>query len=276
LDRWIVTRLSELVKSVTNGLENYQIDIATRPISIFIDDLSTWYLQCSRERFKAEGEEQKMALGTLRYILYTLACIMAPSMPFYSEYLFQIVKEKDDLESVHLASWPIQKTIDEDLLFSMEYVRNITSQALERRENKKIKVKQPLLLLKVQTHLPGSFPDADLLEEIVKERVNVKEIQWSADVPFLVELDTTITPELKREGEIRELVRAVQDERKKSGLTPGQQVMLAAAGDEEFMALIHDATVQLQKVANITSITEQSNSGTQLSIVGTGTISIVI
>jgi isoleucyl-tRNA synthetase len=89
-----------------DGFENYQLDVATRPIAGFIDDLSVWYLRRSRERFKEEGPDKALALATLRYVL---ACALArdgADMPFFAEYLFQAVREGEDEESVHLAMWP--------------------------------------------------------------------------------------------------------------------------------------------------------------------------
>jgi isoleucyl-tRNA synthetase len=119
LDRWVLARLDQLVSMVTKEFEKYRLDAATRPIGDFIDDLSTWYLRRSRDRFSAKGgsasggkdkelllKDKRDALATLRYVLHTLSRVMAPSMPFFAEHLFQAVRESEDEESVHLAAWP--------------------------------------------------------------------------------------------------------------------------------------------------------------------------
>ncbi|HRH24241.1 MAG TPA: isoleucine--tRNA ligase, partial [Candidatus Paceibacterota bacterium] len=82
IDRWILTRLAALVTEVTEGYEKYELHSATRPLALFIDDLSTWYVRRSRDRFKEEGSDKTAALGTLRYVLRTLAHLMAPVTPF--------------------------------------------------------------------------------------------------------------------------------------------------------------------------------------------------
>ncbi|MEX2341215.1 MAG: class I tRNA ligase family protein, partial [Candidatus Paceibacterota bacterium] len=107
LDRWIIARLNELITESTYGFENYELDKATRPITDFIDDLSVWYLRRSRDRLKGEDEaDKKLSLITLRFVLQQLSLLMAPSMPFYADYLWGRVKADNDVESVHLAAWP--------------------------------------------------------------------------------------------------------------------------------------------------------------------------
>ncbi len=254
LDRWILARLNELVRESTEGYEKYQLDTATRPIAGFIDDLSVWYLRRSRERFKEGGADAKAALATLRHILYTLSTVMAPAMPFFAEHLYQAVKEGNDPESVHLMEWPTQGLIDDGLLFAMEEARSIASQALERRSHEDIKVRQPLSTLRVNHHLPGSVSDASLLEEIIKDEVNVKKIEWSADIPFTVELDTTLTRELHEEGFVRDLVRAIQDKRKDAGLVPNDTIKLEFGVDKPTQELIQKNLKDLKHVTRAVSV----------------------
>ena len=106
LDQWMLARLAMLLKESNEGYEQYRLDAATRPLALFVDDLSTWYLRRSRDRFKEEGNDKKEALATLRYVLHKLSIIMAPAMPFIAEEIFQVVREPHDAESIHLAAWP--------------------------------------------------------------------------------------------------------------------------------------------------------------------------
>ena len=143
LDRWILSRLNELNKEVTAGMEKYELDKATRPFADFIDDLSTWYLRRSRDRFKGDDEDDKVAaLSTTRLVLIELSKLLAPFMPFIAEEIY--VKLDGGKESVHLESWPSQGKIDIDLLGNMKVVREIASLGLEARSKAKINVRQPL------------------------------------------------------------------------------------------------------------------------------------
>ncbi len=144
LDRWIVSRLAELVQQTTEGFEKYELDVATRPLAAFIDDLSTWYLRRSRDRFKSDTQDKKDALATLRFTLYIVSHVMAPVMPFFADELFGRIKEEGDAESVHLSSWPEAGSVDIDLISGMSFVRSLSTIALKQREEANLKVRQPL------------------------------------------------------------------------------------------------------------------------------------
>lgn len=221
LDRWILARLHDLTNCVTDGFKNYELDKATRPITDFIDDLSVWYLRRSRDRLKGDDvKDKERALATLRFVLRELALVMAPSMPFYAEYLYGRVKEKKDPESVHLAAWPKVKKIDQEVIEKMALVRVVVTLGLEQRSKANIKVRQPLRSLKIK----NVFSDDYI--ELIKDEVNVKEVIMDANTVERGELDLTITPELKMEGDAREFIRAVQDMRKNAGLEPSDRISL--------------------------------------------------
>lgn len=220
LDRWIIARLGQLIAEATDGYERYALDEAVRPLNAFVDDLSTWYLRRSRERFKNEDVVDKQnALATLRYVLHTLARVMAPSVPFMAEYVFQAVREEEDEESVHLAPWPdaSQAHFDVDILSVMEQARRVVSYALEARDKAGIKVRQPLAKLTVENAMEFS---AEILS-LIADEVNVKEI-----IAGIADLDTVVTPVLREEGLMRELVRYVQDKRKEMNLVPSDTIRL--------------------------------------------------
>ena len=231
LDAWIISRLNELIASTTSGYENYRVDLANRPLADFVEDFSVWYLRRSRERFK-EGNEQdkKDALATLRYVLYSVAKVIAPAMPFFAEYLFQAVKEKGEAESVHLISWPKteKKKIKGAILEQMAEARFIVSLALSERIIKGIKVKQPLALLKVKNQKSKIKEKPEFLE-LIKDEVNVKEVVFDDKISGEVELDTEITEELAEEGILREIIREVQSQRKDQNLVPQDKISIEMA-----------------------------------------------
>lgn len=221
LDRWMISRLNETVRDITEGYEGYELDRATRPLEGLIDDVSVWYLRRSRERLKGEDEADKKAtLATLRHVLKTTALLMAPVMPFYAEYLFQKVREENDAESVHLKAWPKGGTVDPVVIGEMSIVREFVTLALEARQKSNIKVRQPLPTLYANIELAPEYAS------IVSEEVNVKAVIPDTSMTERVRLDTTITPELKIEGEVRELMRAIQDARKEIGLVPQDRITL--------------------------------------------------
>ncbi|MGH7238503.1 MAG: class I tRNA ligase family protein, partial [Candidatus Saccharimonadales bacterium] len=224
LDAWILARLAELEAASAQGYEQYQMDAATRPITDFIDDFSAWYVRRSRERFKEKGDDKRSALATLRFVLLQFSKIAAPAMPFLAEYLFQAVRQKDDEESVHLCLWPRmnKKTIDRTLLKKMSQARAMVTTALAARTALGIRVRQPLAMLRVKSS-ELTMADAELLA-LIKDEVNVKEIVFDDTIKKDIELDEAITPELREEGTVRDVVRLVQDFRKERGLKPDDRI----------------------------------------------------
>ena len=250
LDRWILARLNELIRESTDGYEEHQLDRATRPIAGFIDDLSVWYLRRSRERFKEETPDKKAALATLRHVLHTLARVIAPAMPFFAEHLFQAVKDERDEESVHLAEWP---QVQEGGFFSrlfgkkgsvlgeMTEARVIVSKALEARDAAKIKVRQPLQKLTVESY--------QLREEflaLIRDEVNVKQIVSGGKFA----LDTNITDELREEGIIRDAIRAVQEARKAAKMRPGEHGSVSIQVSQEYRKIVERHLESIQKQTN--------------------------
>ncbi|MBD3282470.1 MAG: isoleucine--tRNA ligase [Candidatus Portnoybacteria bacterium] len=227
LDQWIISKIESLNKEITKAYNQYDLNQATRPIAPFINDLSTWYLRRSRQRLKGENKEEKeQATQTLKYILLKLSKLMAPVMPFTAEHIYKEIGEK---ESVHLESWPEnkQKLIDKELEEKMQTVRDVCSTALQERTEAGIKVRQPLNKL--------SIPKYNLekeLAELIKEEVNVKEVVQDKNIKQGVQLDTKISPELKEEGEVREIIRRIQAKRKKQGLTPKDKIKIFFAEEE--------------------------------------------
>ncbi|MEK7156254.1 MAG: isoleucine--tRNA ligase [Patescibacteria group bacterium] len=253
LDRWIIARIDEFVIETTQGYENYQLDSATRPLPKFIDDLSVWYLRRSRDRFKEEGKDKNDALATLRYVLHRLALVMAPSMPFFAEHLFQSVREGEDEESVHLAMWPEVSVRtgflarlfggankDKQLLDAMQTARAIVTKALEARDAAKIKVRQPLASLSIPRG--SKLPDEYL--SIVADEVNVKKVERTGDG---IALDTNITQELQEEGLVRDTIREIQAFRKSQNMKPGESATHRLKVSPESRMVLEKHLAELQK-----------------------------
>lgn len=235
LDRWILSRLEQLKQEVSNLMDKYELDKAVRPLADFVDDLSTWYIRRSRDRFKSyeakPRKDCKEAILTTRFVLLEFSKIMAPFMPFIAEAIYKEVNDQKSIVngqlSVHLENWPKpnKKLIDKKLLDLMAEIRRIASLALEARAKAGIKVRQPLQKLKVKREKGKVKFNQDLLK-ILADEVNVKEVVFDNKIKDEIELDTKITPELKAEGQLRELTRIIQDLRKEAGYLPKDKICL--------------------------------------------------
>jgi len=257
LDNWLLVRLNKLITETTTAFERYELDKATRPVAEFVDDLSTWYLRRSRDRFKADDIKDKTsAIETTRFVLEQLAKLIAPTMPFYADELYQKVKACDGEESVHLADWPEVSKLDksfDNLLVEMQEVRDIVSVTLEVRSRSNIKVRQPLAKLKVKSDkIKTDFADQYL--RLIKDEVNVKEVVFDNTLTESVVLDTVLNDELKEEGKFRELLRAVQELRKTEKLNPGDQAKLLVQTDDFGQKLIQKFSEEIKKIANLKSV----------------------
>ena len=252
LDRWIISRLNQLIADSTTGYKNYELDKATRPIADFIEDVSVWYLRRSRERLKGEDEADKaLAIGTLRHLLRTLALVMAPAMPFYAEFLYRAVKEESEPESVHLAAWPEGGEVEGHLIADMAEVRKVITYALEARTKLGIKVRQPLQKLEIF----WQSPSVTIMDELIIDEVNVKEVAHHIhDSATIVKLDSNITLELKAEGEVREFMRAVQERRKQDGLEPQDRISLVVQATSEGQLVLETFKDMLVKTVGATEL----------------------
>jgi isoleucyl-tRNA synthetase len=267
LDQWILARLNQVLAEVTKASDKYELDKATRPAADFVDDLSTWYLRRSRDRFKGSDESDKIkAIETLRYVLEETSKIIAPVMPFYAEELYQKVKPLSSSESVHLCSWSavsILSAVELTLISSMGEIRKIVSSGLEARAKANLKVRQPLAKLKCKyQNVKLSEKELENYKELIKDEVNVKEVIF-ADITG-VELDTDITSELKEEGIMRDLVRAIQDFRKQENLNPNDLLNIKIQTNEVGQALITKFNQEIKKITMLRQISFETVSNGQL------------
>jgi len=227
LDKWIISRMNRSLKLVSNFIEEYNAAEATQIIENFIiNDLSTWYVRRIRDRVgpTAEDRESKnSAYSTLWEILTTYSKVLAPFIPFISDEIYTNLTGET---SVHLADWPKfdESLVNESLEKEMVLVREIVEIALAQRKAKAVKVRQPLSELKVRNL---KLRLSEELIGLIKDEINVKNvIQETGKGELDIELNFEISDQLKKEGEAREIVRRIQEERKKLGTRLDEKVDL--------------------------------------------------
>ncbi|OGH83023.1 MAG: hypothetical protein A3G08_04600, partial [Candidatus Magasanikbacteria bacterium RIFCSPLOWO2_12_FULL_47_9b] len=278
LDQWILARLNELVREVTMHMDAYDTVRAGRPIKEFIDDLSTWYVRRSRDRFKSDNEEERAAaFATLRQVLLTLSKVMAPFTPFLAEKMYQIVgRQTSDVRrqtqlSVHLETWPeaTPALFDEDVLQKMKLVRKIVEMGLSSRKEAGMKVRQPLSIFAI------TVPGLQHYHDIIADELNVKEVIIENDVTGLpgkwvgretpevsVALNVDITPELEKEGLVREIVRAINMLRKEQKLTIHDTAIVRYQTDDDLLhQVFQDYADAIQKQVVASGIIESDVGG---------------
>lgn len=241
LDIWVASRTEELVEKVTSHLDKYEVLEAGRFITEYIDDLSTWYLRRSRDRFKSDDKaDREDAIMTLGNCLMTLIKVMAPFAPFISDELYGRMKGKK--ESVHLDDWPEDfMKVDKKVVDQMEQVRKACELAHALRSQAGVKVRQILSEVKINQDWPKE------LLELIQDELNVKKVtsdkSLAASAPWIVgehaelkvALNPILTDELKQEGLVREIVRAINNLRKTNGLTIHDRVALVCSTSDALL-----------------------------------------
>ena len=201
MDKWLLSKLNTLIKTVDTNLENYRIPESARALQEFVDDMSNWYVRRSRERFWAKGMPQDKinAYMTLYTALVTVAKVAAPMIPFMTEDIYQnLVRsiDKEAPESIHLCDFPVadEALIDRELEENMDEVLKLVVMGRACRNTANIKNRQPIgkMFVKSSVTLPEFY------QEIVEEELNVKEMEFTDDVRAFTSY--TFKPQLKTVG----------------------------------------------------------------------------
>ncbi|MES1244456.1 MAG: isoleucine--tRNA ligase [Acidobacteriota bacterium] len=257
LDRWILSRLEQLVRSAHQNYGSYSVHLFMRDVNQLIDALSRWYLRRSRRRFwkSTDDADKAAAFQTLWECLTTTIKLLAPVIPFATEAMYQKLVRAHDAEapvSVHLCDMPGagERRIDQELLDAMDRVLEIVELGQAARSKTGLKVRQPLAEMRVAS------PGRDLSQVIglhaamIQDELNVKSVRFaeSGETPagwttaegrdLSVLLDTRMTEPLLREGRVRDLVRQIQILRKESGLQVADRIRIRYAAEDSLAELI--------------------------------------
>ncbi len=240
LDRWILSRLQSVIRELKQNLDAYDVMKASRLLAPFIDELSTWYLRLSRERLKIEdNQEVSQVFAT---VIYELAKAFAPVVPFFTELIHHNMI--DENSSIHLQVFPEYqaKFFDSKLEAAMTTVRKILELGHSLRRDKQLKARQPLASLKVNGYADLEYKNE--LEVLLLMELNVKKVEWldqSGDLK--VDYDFVLTDELRAEGEAREIIRSIQDQRKEAMLDINEVIEIELASwPEAFTKEIEEKT----------------------------------
>ncbi|MDD4250898.1 MAG: isoleucine--tRNA ligase [Candidatus ainarchaeum sp.] len=250
LDKWIISKTNRLIKNSTKNLDEYNTNIVCAEVIVFVEDLSTWYIRRSRDRFK---ENDLNAMKTFSFVLDSLSKIIAPITPFIAEEIYQSLRgtnfEKDN--SIHLEKWPVfdDNKINDNLENDMKLVRDIVSVALDKRVREKIPVKQPLSKIVIS----GAKISKELFW-LIEDELNIKLIELKEDSVLSVELDTNITPDLRDEGIVREVIRSIQSKRKDLGLMPLEIIKMDFDSTDKDFVIKFSKTIEEKTSTKITLV----------------------
>lgn len=275
LDKWVVSRVHQLTEHIEQYMDKYDVATALSEVLPFVDDASNWFVRRSRRRFwKSDDDTDKaQAYQTLHYILARLAIVLAPFTPFLSEELYHKLVGG---ESVHLLDWPNDNPVDRATLTEMARTRTIINTGLGLRMDRsdsygQIKIRQPLGVVSYSGDRLDQY-----YEQIIKEELNVKRINWVENLAKYhpsgvvggdnerdnwVELDKSLTPELKREGLSREIIRVVQSARKAADLKIDDRIKLdLVTKDSDLNEAIKEWEETIMAETLATKLTSQSAS----------------
>lgn len=248
LDRWILSLLNKLISDTTKSLNSFDTVTTVASLQKFVTEFSTWYIRRSRDRVgpaSDEGDDRDAFYETTFQVLTTLAKLMAPLTPFFSEAIY---KNLTGEESVHLTDWPSanSSSLDNSLEKEMQEARRIVELAHAQRQLEGIKIREPLSSL----HAVSTLPLSEGTLNVLKDEVNVLDISFEVGKENSVRFDFKQTDALMELGKARALVRMIQQERKKLGTGMADKVSVTLPGwpksQEEYIKK-HALVVNLSK-----------------------------
>ena len=269
LDRWMVSRTNSTIARASAAMDTYDFQAAALAIQELVSDLSTWYVRRSRERFWSEEDtaDRREGNAVLAGTLAAVARLLAPFAPFTAEALYQSVGGfdfADPARSVHGERWPTPGPVDPPLETAMEGVRAYVEAGRELRQRVGVKSRIPLPTLVLRT--PAEDPVRALgagAEALLRGELNVVEVRWetpgatsaypdadwvSASLPTgVLFLTRAPTPELLREGLLREALRRLQSARKELRLAYTERIRLELWADPELASLLGGAVSRLER-----------------------------
>jgi len=273
-DKWMLSRLNSLVSEVTKHFENFEMHLAARKLVNFIlNDLSRFYVKLVRDRVwvSEKGKTKNAALSTLYYSITTLSRLLAPITPFISEEIYQNLERNlnsKSEKSVHLSSWPVvnKKFIDKSLEEMMEIAKNIIDATLSARQQANIKLRWPLRKVTVVSKDKKMHDVATRLRKVIQFLANVKSVEIAKSeikgnfvlVEFnsgKVLIDKKLDEEMMNEAMIRELIREVQNLRKKNGFNVKQTIKLALVADDVTSKILKKNDELIKKEVGASAVT---------------------
>lgn len=253
-DKWILSRLNSLIKNLKEGMRSLNISKCVNWLLEFaLEDFSRWYIKLIRDRVWVfyEGKDKETALYTLLEVSRCLVRLLAPFAPFLAEQAYQqVLKPYESEESVHLTLWPEpkQELIDEKLEKQMEVVRAIFEGCACARNKAKLKLRRPVRKVIVVSKKAEVKEAVKRLSKILTRVCNAKEVEVSSKpVEGLVsatfdygsvQIDASMNEQLKAEALLRELIRNVQELRKREGLKVTQRIKLGLFCDPRSVSII--------------------------------------
>lgn len=253
-EKYILSRLNSTIETVTHLLNRYRIDESITRIEELFLELSRFYIQGVRE-IVAEGseKEKKKVLYAIYNICFKTLQLFSIICPFITEQIYQNFKGTFKLKekSIFLLGWPSseKRIINKELEKQMSVAQDIIAAILAKRKEAQIGIRWPLASATVT--MPGKIAK---LQEIVKRQTNIKELRFKSGKKIGVKLDTRLTPALESEGYARELVRRIQEERKKAGLKKENKIELVIQADGEVTRMLQTQEHMLKKRTNASKL----------------------
>src|SRR3989344_4717303 len=227
-DKWMLSRLNSTIKKTTELMDQYKLDEIAVPIEELFLDLSRTYIQFVRDRI-----DEKIVINTIEKVLVESIKMLSVISPFITEEIYQNLKKSLKLkeESIHLEKWPKfdSKLIDKKMEEEMINVQKIIQEAVAQREKIQLGIRWPLLEAEIHTkHKIKPF------EDLIKKQINVKKIIFKDSKEFqMIKLNQQLTPELLKEGYTREVIRRINDLRKKAKLNKNDRIELKIESKQE-------------------------------------------